>query len=375
MLFWAPVVFLLLIVWGIVSWWNIVNPDEVALRQYFGWLEKKILTSGLHFVPWFPGIKLVRVPKKMFRLLYEKDGNKPGSVMSGNMMGVRSKDRQKLFIELTVFVRFPYRFVNSLVRIIESGVPLEEGALRDWIEDAVAPDVLYTFGQRKYEDVMGGRANEALNTDINERLQKRGSLLRSCGLFGNGPEKNDPGTGEAFLKIEDVHLSGPLGESLERVVTAKLEAEASESEAKTKARLIGAPIEIMFEQWIKGEAKRMGVTVPEATKALKDSGAYARKEKELNELRQREMAGGGSYDVEEKNINLNINSGGEPLKDSDMAAFIGTIGGAVAAYGAAKGGGSSGGGQSGNRREGKKKPGGKNTGGEKKDEMDDYNWS
>ncbi len=285
--------------WFIISWCNTLNPDQVGLRKYLGHLEresyfsalqrwihrnekettKKPLTSdnglfgtGLHFVPWLPGFELVKIPKKMFRLLYEKDPNATtGSVMSGTMFGVRSKDKQKLFVEATFFLRFPYNDTESLVEIIESGVPFEnDEVLRDWIEDAIAPDVLYVFGQKNYTEVMGGTANEALNKEVNERLRgdpllPNDSLLERCGLFGEDPKDRTPGSGEAFLEIEDVHLSGPLGRSLELVETNRLEAEAAKSVAdknaeetagrilKMVARMNGLPLDDVIEKDVNGK--------------------------------------------------------------------------------------------------------------------------
>jgi len=374
------------IVISLLASWKIVNPTEVALQQWFGRLlrggpvgvEPEPLTSkngvfwtGLHFVPWFLGMRLRMIPKDQILLLFKRDPNKPSYEMSGTMFSVRSKDRQKLHIEATFFLRLPYDLVDSLTSIIESGVPIEDvGALREWVKNAFSPDVFAVLGDYDFAEVIGGLKNEDLNKRVNKLLQKPGSLLRRCGLFGNGPDDDTPGTGEADLKIEYVHVSGPLGERLEQVQTAKLEAEAdkeaaivqaevAENTARIKARVIGRPVEIMLDEWVVGEAKRMGVDVPAATKALKKDGAYAKKEQTLHELRSRELAGGGTYNKEE----IDINSGGQPLKDSNMAAFIGTIAGAATAWASAKGGG--GGGQNpGNK--GKKKKGRPN-----KDEEDD----
>ncbi len=270
-----------LVYWIIVSWSNIVSPDQVALRQWFGRLEKKIIKSGLCFVPWFPGIKLVRIPKKMFRLLYEKEDDKPGHVMSGTMFGVRSSDRQKLFVEATFFLRFPYNHVEPLIKIIESGVPFgDEDELREWIEDAIAPDVLYVFGQEKYEDVMGGTKNIELNKLVNDRLRgdpakPNDSLLERCGLFGANPnDQTTPGEGEAYLNIEDVHLSGELGKRLELVETARLEAEAERDAAIVKAVTAQSVAEKDAEEThgrvLKMVAKTCGLTVELLQQKLND---------------------------------------------------------------------------------------------------------
>lgn len=386
--------FLAVVIWLIVSFCNTINPDEVAKLQYFGRLKKKKLTSsngrfgsGLHFVPWFWGIKLVRIPQKKLPQVYKGDENKPSWEISGTQLQVRSKDWQKLGIDATFFLGLPDDD-DQIDTIIASGVPInDEEELRKWIERAFSPDLFSVFGQYNYTDVMGGLKNEELSGKVNDLLQKPDSLLCRCGLFDNNPlTTNKPGTGEAYLRIEYVHVSGPVGKNLELIATLQLEAqaekgaaivkaEAAESIAKAKARIIGRTIELMLDEWFKGEVTRMGLNplnkrdLQKARCALMGTGAYQEKEKELSRLRNREMSkDGGSFDQK----NIDITSGGKPLEGSNIvASIIGTIAGAAAAMTSAKedGGNSSGGGSGGSKKSGS---GGKSVADQMKESREEY---
>ncbi len=233
-----------IVTWVVVSYCNIVKPDEVALRYWAGGLERSLFTSrnglfgtGLQFVPWLPGIKLIRISKKMQKHLFEKDQDPKvlGNVMSGTMLAVRSKDWQKMFVEASVFNRFPYDDVDSLILLIEAGVPIgDTEQLREYIEDEMTPDLNAVFGLYHYKEVMGGLKNEELNEKINERLQQAGSQFFRVGFFGKDAKTKHAGTGEFDLKIEFVHLSGKLSEKLELVETTRLEAIAQRKAAKIK---------------------------------------------------------------------------------------------------------------------------------------------
>jgi len=230
----------------------------------------------------------------------------------------------------------------------------------------------------------GGEKNKELSDETNSLLQVTDELLNKAGLFDDDPDSiNKIGTGEAYIRVNYVHVSGPLGESLERVATAKLEKEAADSEAEILNRRLNRPSEIGLNEWVMGEVARAGKGTPEkpaipatattpeipttpavpptpaeianVVAKLKKGGKnseYAKKERSLQELRSRELSGGGTYDVDQKDININITSGDEPLKDTNIAGIIGTIGGVVAAIAAAKEGGEN----PGNKRK-KRKPG------------------
>ena len=283
-------------IWLIISWLNIVNPEEVALRQYFGHVERRkknkepltnsngLLGSGLHFVPWFPGIKLIRTPKKMFNFVYEGDPKKPSYEISGTQLAVRSRDRQKLGIDVNFFLRFPYKDVDLMILLIESEVPRDdEEALKDWVQQAFATDMVTVFGRYNYEEVMGGLKNADLDKEMNEILQNPKGVFAKCGLCDRNPATiNEEGFGEAYLRIEYVHVSGELGKRLELVETAKQEANAKRGvaavnietavlEAEAKKRTAEVMIETAkFEAEAKRTAALIGI---ETAKSVADQEA------------------------------------------------------------------------------------------------------
>ena len=362
--------------WVIVSSWNIIQPTERGLVKYFGHIREKLLTSengfflGLHFIPWFPGVELLRISMEMLEFPYKGDQDQPTWEITGTQLQVRSKDRQKLGVDMTAFLRFPHKKVKQLIEIVKAGVPYQnKGELRKWFEKGFRTDFIAIFGSYKYEEVMGGLKNQDLSDQINGRMQDPTRLFCKCGLFDNDPRTiNVEGCGEAYLQIEYVHVQGPLGKALEEVATAKLEEEANRDAAemrvqttekevdvakniaKSKAEVINGPIRIGLKEWLEAEYAAAGATTDPEKKTVFDNlrtgGAYKRKEEELASLRSQDLAGGGTFDVN-KNV-IDVNSAGEPMKDSNMAAFLGTITAGLAAFAAAKGGGSQGGG--GNRK-------------------------
>lgn len=367
----------LLFVVEIIASLRIVMPNEVAVRQWFGWLgrkipktdtarlnrqwfgwfDRKVLRAGLHFVPRFWGIKLIRISKALRQFPYEGDPKHPSWVISGSQLPVRSKDRQKLGVDGVFFQRFPYEDIDLLCLLIESGVPFEnEEKLRLFLEDGFRNDLTAVFGEYNYEQVMGGLLNEELSGKVNKLLQrstkKEKSMFIKCGFFDADPNTlNKPGTGEAYFRIEYVHVSGPLGERLEQVVTAKLgaeadreaarvrietthlEAEAAKNVAQNKQRFIYGPMQIERDEWVKAEAQKMGFPdtpegIRDATVKLRESGEYERRHQEAVRLREQDMGA----TRQERKVIVDVNSAGKSIETSGLAAIIGgAIGTAVGA--------------------------------------------
>ena len=86
--------------WVVISWLNIVKADEVALLYFFGNIRKRRLTSGngirflgksgLHFVPWFPGISLLRFPKDLKACLKRRLLNNSGAALCTGWIAARA---------------------------------------------------------------------------------------------------------------------------------------------------------------------------------------------------------------------------------------------------------------------------------------------
>jgi|SRR3989344_5274014 len=153
---------ILTIIW-LVTFVRVIQPTEVGKVKCFGKLGKRLtnkngfLNTGLHLVVPFPGIELLRLPIKLHEFVYKGDPNKPSCEISGTQIPVRSKDRQKLGIDMVAFLRLPFEDDKQLDLIIESDVPYyDEKELRSWFETAFSTDLVSVFGKYDYEETMGG---------------------------------------------------------------------------------------------------------------------------------------------------------------------------------------------------------------------------
>ena len=209
-----------------------VGADEVGLRQFFGEIEHHVFQSGLLFVPWCPGIELVRIPTK--QLIYRFDGSLEHRVWS--------KEHQGLLVDISGYVRFPYNDIDSLILMIQSGVPLTAEGLQDWMEDeiiTVLKDVMVGFD---VEQAIG-QASLYLIRDAAKRffLHPSGLFVKS-GICGKDPSDFTPGTGELIVRIEQVNPTPELQEAMQSPVLARFKANAAKETARMNAEQIGGQI-------------------------------------------------------------------------------------------------------------------------------------
>lgn len=281
--------------WLILSF-RMVQPDEVGVISWFGHISESgdPLQPGLRFVPWAPGaIDLIRVPTKLFNLLFARGsqgGDMPFIVRAKRKKSQSGKELQpiKLEVDATFFLRPAHKEKKSLKLLIQSGVPIhDEVELKEWIRRSIADDIMLVFGEEYYEDVMGGQANDRLNDRINDRLRSPGSDLRISGIFGKNPSNTAPGTGEANLRIQFVHLPQKVSEGITEVESEKFVAEASENTKRQKANVSRAgQLDRLMDEWVRQEAARMGKSdnLAEAIKSLKKDGSYDRQRRYFNDL-------------------------------------------------------------------------------------------
>lgn len=237
----------ILIVGPVVAIWFIysigaVGPDEVALRSWFGRLEKKkILRSGLCFVPWHFGIlkfdghplcKLVRIPKKQFKFFF------PGSSEDR----VWSKDRQQLLVDVGGYIRFPYDEIKFLIQMIEAGVPLEEERLQRLIKQEVISGIKDILGGFDHSQAIGKSNLAAIRDAAIVFFHDPNGLFYRSGICGKDPNITNPGTGEVIIRVETVNPTPELQRAMEAPVVAQYKADAAKDIAKRKAEEIGGQI-------------------------------------------------------------------------------------------------------------------------------------
>ena len=296
-----------------------VKADEVAIRNWFGQLEEKVLSPGLHIMPRFFGIGLVRFPTKMFKLDYESGAEK-----------FFSKDFQVLTAEGTFFVQFPYKHAECLIAMIKAGVPMEEDELKKYCEDVFEPMIRRALKTIDYKDVLGGDVDqvdvdEQVCRVVNMLLQNPEGVLFKAGIFGKDVTNTNPGNGHAYLELEQVLPTDAVQEKLESVATAKLDAEAAKSLAEADYTRLYGPVEI---------AK---------SKGLNEASAI--------ELRSQELAGGNFTKSKDEKV-IDIRSGGQQF-NPNFAGIIGTAEVVADAVARALGKSGGGGGRGGQQRSGR----------------------
>lgn len=308
-------------VWCLLSL-RIVNPDEVAKRVWFGKLERgprSVLKPGLHFVPFFFGhIKLVRVPTKLFSFLFsEKTGN-PFEVRT---LGKEENGKRIAPIKSNVDGVFYFRLAHddpdAVDLLIESDVPFDdEERMKEEVRKGITDDVMFVVGQKYYEDIMGGRANDELSEEINKRARRADSPLVMAGMFGTNTNATERGLGEARFAVQFVHLPKNLSAQIDNVEIAKVAIDEGVAEGQKTGKRIGASVRGII-------AAQLGKDPKDLTDdEVKEGLAYAQQQttyEEANEV---------TFNNDVDKVTVDINSAGQPMKEGSALADI--VGGMAA---------------------------------------------
>ncbi len=265
------IVLLIGIIFWVVNSYKVVGPAQVGVKLYFG-KPVEVRQSGRVFLPWIPfkfsGLRpweLMRIPKKMYCLVYN----------GGEDRMAMTEDKQMLRYEVTAYIRFPYADSESMIKVVENGVPLTDKGLKDWAETVILAFVRDVIAEYGYEECLGKDQLEIMNKAVNDKFGKDDkSLFCSTGVCGVNPADPTAGSGEVRIKIEKISPSLELQRKLESVETAGLDAKAAENLAKVVAIQSGGPINLLMDQWIKAMAKRLGYTVEETTKKAHENGTW-----------------------------------------------------------------------------------------------------
>ncbi|MCX6720954.1 MAG: SPFH domain-containing protein [Candidatus Staskawiczbacteria bacterium] len=267
-------VLVLFTIWCIASYCNIIKSDEVGIRCFFGKPEPVVRYSGLVFIPKFPGVDLVRIPRKIFKLSYEVSKEH----------AVYTKDGQLVFPEVSFFMEFPYDEADSLVQIIRSGVPLTEEGLREWAEDILIPALRKVFQKKLHTELIGDADIDSINNDVNTILDAPDSVLRACRVTGRDVSVELPGTGRAYVEVEVIRLTDELQEAMQSKVKQSYLADAARETARRNAEEVGGQVLGIvarkhgltveaLEKDLKKDPKKAGI--PVADGGYKESFAFA----------------------------------------------------------------------------------------------------
>ncbi|MCX6723560.1 MAG: SPFH domain-containing protein [Candidatus Staskawiczbacteria bacterium] len=228
----------LYLVWRYWLSLKVIGPDEVGVLLRFG-KPQSVHRSGSVVVKWVPfkwdehyPWELVRIPTKMFQLSYE--GSQDHKIWSS--------DNQRLLVETSVYMRFPYADDPALIRMVKSSVPTTEEGLKKWMEEEVIRVVRHVMANRTYKVGIGGSDSEAIAREANELFSRADGLLVRSGVYGTDVKSADEGKGEVTLKVEQVLLTPELQSKLESVEVAELEATAAKGTARRNAEEVGGQI-------------------------------------------------------------------------------------------------------------------------------------
>jgi len=326
---------------------KVVGKSEVAVPLFLGEPQTEVHLSGPVFVPWVP-IKwdghypweLVRITTEMLPLEYEFRGNK-------ERHKVWSKDHQLLFLQATLFVRFPYLDATELVKMIKAGVPLTDEGLTEWAEDVIIPALRKVMAKRTYEEAISDQHLAAINAEVNAILRDPDGVFMKSGIFGLDPGVTAPGSGEARLEVELVDVTEDLQKKLEKVATAKLDVRVARRVAQQQAIAVGRPIKLAMDEWVAGQVNSQALppeTLETAKARLVASGDYAKHERIVKDFI---LAEGGNLAVDRIEIGA---PDGTPVQ-GDIGALA-----AVAALFGGRGRGQGGGGSSGKKGGKRKNP-------------------
>lgn len=315
------VVLAVAVLWTVASI-RIVRTDEVGLKRYFGNIKEEIYPTGPVFVPLFPWIDLVRVPRRLLKLSYEgKDKDK-----------VYTKDFQLVFPEATFFLRFPYKEIDSMIKMVQSGVPLTEEALKPWAEDILLPCLRQVFSEKDHTELIGDVDLNSISSEVSNALHQSNNMM-DCGVMGREPDDTTPGTGQAFAEIEVVALTPELQKKHQDIATTKLEAQAAKATAQMNAEQVGGQIlGIVARQHamtVSGLERDLRDHPEKRGKSVKDGG-YAETFDWAQAQTTRDRA--SNVNISQDRAEIDISSGGKAIENPDFkaaAVIAGAIGAAV----------------------------------------------
>ena len=318
-------VVVLALIWVAVSSCNYLKTDEVGRLRIFGKIDTEPIESGWVFVPYFWGIDLVRIPKRVLKLEYE--------IKLGEGHDLYTSDLQEAGFDATWYFTLPYNESPSIVRMIEAGVPMDEAKLSEKLEDVLIPKVRQILSQKSYKELVANVDLTDINIKVNKLLHDPDGVLCKMGILGIDPTTTIPGTGQANLEIEVIRLKEELRKKLESSKMAELDVDIAKNTAKKNAEEVGGQIlgivarqhgidTTALESELKAHPDKRG-------KSVTDDGY-----KETFEWAQtqtaRDRVGAGNATIKQSKLDIDVNSGGKAIENPDFKGFAAMVAGGAA---------------------------------------------
>lgn len=234
-----------------------LDADEIGVRKWWGEPEERIFKSGLVFVPWsfeikfggHPLCELVKVPRKWLK----------GKFSASLDDQLWTADHQILLADIGWEIRCPFDEADAIVKMIRSGVPMEEIALQEWFRQEVITGVRDVVSDYKHDSIISKSRVAEVREKAANFFRRSDGLFAKSGICGNNPVVLDEGKGEVIIRVETIKLSKRLSDAMEDPVVAKYEADAAENRAKVEGVLAGGPLEVLMDRWVVDQARKRGL--------------------------------------------------------------------------------------------------------------------
>jgi regulator of protease activity HflC (stomatin/prohibitin superfamily) len=241
--------------WTILSI-KIVGPDEMAILVLFG-RPISFCDSGFCFVPYLPGLKcyIRRYPKKMYNFNYSErtvvsQTGKYKEVEYGALI---------LKVDAVAYLNFPREpeenigdKTHPLIKILRSGVPIEDEKLQDWTDDAVIGALRIAFGQMTWRQAIEDM--KLINEKVEDIFKDIDGALIKAGFRPKGIK----------LVVAEIKLPKEIESVLSNPDKARLNADAAKKVAEqTAVESAGALIKMLSEN--------TGMSVDDIQKAIKEN--------------------------------------------------------------------------------------------------------
>lgn len=256
-------ILILLVVWANGSFLEI-PVNMVGVIFFFGkdlGGDEAVLDSGWHFVP-FP-CKVRLFPKKLIILKFR--GGAEQRILSG--------DQQLLFPEGDLFLQLPYHHKNSLVDLLERGVPLNEEELTEWAKNVVLSGLRKVLGKRARVKAVSADEKDLICKEVNNVFKEKKGVFMTSGLFGPYPADQSEGEGYARLQLDQVLWSKPLMDKQEKMAEAEIDVRIAKLEAKAQKELMKA-LDSAMDEWVTKQAQLSGKTFAQTLTAAKKDGSW-----------------------------------------------------------------------------------------------------
>jgi hypothetical protein len=341
----------------------ISKPNEVAIPLFlgrpshvYGYPLTLRCEAGPVFVPYCFGLKwdghdpweLARIPMRQIKFRFD------GAVDQR----VWSSDHQAMIIDISGYWRAPYLEHDSLVKVIESGVPFDEKLLQDFMRDEIIAGMRDILAGYDHLEALAKNNIENIRKEATEFFLREDGLFVRSGMCGRDRKTFKVGEGELIIRVEQVDVSNNLREAMATPVTAKYRADAAKETARQAAEEVGGEVLGIV-------ARKHGMTIedlesdlvahPRKRGAPIAKGGYAEDFELADAQVARDRAGTSS--ITKDDSTYDITTGGKPV-DANMAGLIGAAKAIAHAFGKGgggggrgKGGGGGGGGGRGRRKD------------------------